>query len=183
MCAGEHPGAPRDDLLRRALDAVSYTQLTLPTITLALAVGVRSLARRGAVVKRLSAVETLGSTTVICTDKTGTLTENQMAVTRLWTTDTACDLTGGASGGAVPPPDPALAALVDAMAACTTAMPDVKGLGRGDATELALLAAADRLGRPLDVAGRDLRRAGLFRFDPVVKRMTVLEPGSDGLRA
>ena len=57
----------------------------LPTITLALAVGVRDLARRGAVVKRLSAVETLGSTTVICTDKTGTLTQNRMRVTKIWT--------------------------------------------------------------------------------------------------
>ena len=54
----------------------------LPVITLALAVGVRELARRGAVVKRLSAVETLGSTDVICTDKTGTLTENRMRVDR-----------------------------------------------------------------------------------------------------
>ncbi len=54
----------------------------LPVITLALAVGVRGLVREGAVVKRLSAVETLGSTDVICTDKTGTLTENRMRVTR-----------------------------------------------------------------------------------------------------
>ncbi|MGH1548775.1 HAD-IC family P-type ATPase [Leifsonia poae] len=56
----------------------------LPTITLALAVGVRALARLGAIVKQLSAVETLGCTTVICTDKTGTLTRNVMEVDRLW---------------------------------------------------------------------------------------------------
>ena len=56
----------------------------LPVITLALAVGVRDLVRQGAVMKRLSAVETLGSTDVICTDKTGTLTENRMNVTALW---------------------------------------------------------------------------------------------------
>src|SRR5665213_3545379 len=57
----------------------------LPVITLALAVAVRELVGRGAVVKRLSAVETLGSTNVICTDKTGTLTENRMDVKVLWT--------------------------------------------------------------------------------------------------
>ena len=57
----------------------------LPTITLALATGVRVLARKGALVKRLSAVETLGSASVICTDKTGTLTRNRMRVTELWT--------------------------------------------------------------------------------------------------
>jgi P-type E1-E2 ATPase len=61
----------------------------LPTITLALAVGVREMARRGALVKRLSAVETVGATGVICTDKTGTLTENRMRVTAVWTPDQA----------------------------------------------------------------------------------------------
>ena len=68
----------------------------LPVITLALAVGVRGLVRRGAVVKRLSAVETLGSTDVICTDKTGTLTENRMRVTRIWVAGDDLDLERGA---------------------------------------------------------------------------------------
>ncbi len=56
----------------------------LPTVTLALAVGVQRLAARNALVKRLSAVETLGSTDVICTDKTGTLTQNEMTVREVW---------------------------------------------------------------------------------------------------
>src|SRR5271168_2367555 len=58
----------------------------LPVITLSLAVAVRQLAGRGALVKRLSAVETLGSTDVICTDKTGTLTQNRMTPVAVWTT-------------------------------------------------------------------------------------------------
>jgi magnesium-transporting ATPase (P-type) len=56
----------------------------LPTVTLALAMGVQRMARRNALIKRLSSVETLGSCTVICTDKTGTLTQNEMTVSDIW---------------------------------------------------------------------------------------------------
>ena len=57
----------------------------LPTVTLALAIGVQRMAKRNALVKKLSSVETLGGATVICTDKTGTLTQNEMTVREIWT--------------------------------------------------------------------------------------------------
>lgn len=76
LVAGVAVGLPLTDTLMFAIGLLvaNVPEGLLPTITLALAVGVRVLARQGAVIKRLSAVETLGSTNVICTDKTGTLT-------------------------------------------------------------------------------------------------------------
>ena len=167
----------------------------LPTITLALAVGVRDLARRGAVVKRLSAVETLGSTTVICTDKTGTLTENRMTVTRAWLPGSPAgpDAAGSPGAGRGIPLDatplprlPAGVTLLARTAAfCTSAelaaTPD--GQPAGDPTELALLDVARRLGAEVSARARDAARRTVFHFDPHFKRMSTIDAEGDGVLA
>lgn len=66
----------------------------LPTVTLSLAMAVQRMSKRNALVKKLSSVETLGSTSVICTDKTGTLTQNEMTVSHLWMAEKSFDVTG-----------------------------------------------------------------------------------------
>ncbi len=129
----------------------------LPIITLALAAGVADLARRGGLVKRLSAVETLGSTDVICTDKTGTLTQNRMRLHSAW----------DATARHFPDP-PVRTALARVLTSCSTADRDS---GTGDPTELALLDAADRLD---DSAPAHVRREATYHFDPRLRLMSVI---------
>jgi len=155
----------------------------LPVITLALAVGVRELVRRGAVVKRLSAVETLGSTDVICTDKTGTLTENRMRLTAIWTAPQTIDMNAVVEvSRREQERAPVLDRLAEAMTACNNAHPSAPGReATGDPTELAMLVAAAGLGVVVDPTVRDGRRLRQFHFDPVLKLMSTVED-RDGAR-
>ncbi len=166
----------------------------LPTMTLALAMAVQRMARRRAIVKRLSSVETLGSCSVICTDKTGTVTRNEMAVREVWAGGRSAALAGEgyAPAGDVAvdgrPASPAERSdLVPALRIahlCNTAQllaPEVSGdewRGIGDPTEVALLVAAARAG--LDRA-TDLEVYPIVRtlaFEPKRKRMSTVHRAS-----
>ncbi|MGE0599773.1 MAG: cation-translocating P-type ATPase [Dehalococcoidia bacterium] len=136
-------GEPATEMFRTAVAmAVSAVPEGLPVaFTITLALGVRRMASQNAIIRNLPAVETLGSATVIGSDKTGTLTENRMTVQRIWTADG--EFEPGVSG----PPEPGsdlyrtLLAGVFANEAELTS-PGEHFEGTGDPTELALLAAA-----------------------------------------
>ncbi|MGW5345636.1 cation-translocating P-type ATPase, partial [Streptomyces sp. NPDC004050] len=170
LVTGVAVGLPVTDSLMFAIGLLvaNVPEGLLPTITLALAVGVRVLARQGAVIKRLSAVETLGSTNVICTDKTGTLTQNEMRLHDFWTP------------GHLTESGPWSAELIRAAALCTTVTREADGRLHGDPTETALVDGAAQQAVPLDLADRDARRRACFRFDPRLRRMSVVHALEDG---
>jgi calcium-translocating P-type ATPase len=152
----------------------------LPVITLALAVAVSLLARRGALVKRLSAVETLGSTDVICTDKTGTLTENRMRPVAAWSLagEIAFDQDSHASADTFAVPS--VRALVQVAAQCNDARLDSQGQSVGDPTEIAVLLAARALGADVRPSSRERHRRHRYSFDPQLKLMSTLDADRDG---
>lgn len=178
-------GLPPKDAFSFAIGLIvaNVPEGLLPTITLALAVGVAALARRGALVKRLAAVETLGATTVICTDKTGTLTENRMRAVRVWTLLGELDLEDRAAPVDKVSTNPVLGLLARAVAACSTAelAPERTGKSRGEATELGMLEAARQLGVDVAVARREHDRVRLFRFDPTIRLMSSIDARDDGV--
>jgi calcium-translocating P-type ATPase len=153
----------------------------LPTVTLALALGVQRMAKRRVLVRRLPAIETLSAVSVVATDKTGTLTENRMTVRAAWTPDGASLL--GASAGTG---DGRLHLLLAAGALCTEAA-SVAGPGEAravarDPLEAALLDAARVTGlEPVALACRSPRLHDI-PFDPARRLMTVVvrwgEPGA-----
>ncbi|WP_434347384.1 cation-translocating P-type ATPase [Myxococcus virescens] len=175
--------------------AVAAIPEGLPAIvTIALAIGVQRMAARRAVIRKLPAVETLGSTTVICTDKTGTLTRNEMTVQALWTTHGRYALSGvgyapkGALTRGGPPleaPPPDVCELLLAGVLCNDAAlqpRDGQWDMTGDPTEAALLVAAEKAGMHVDDARQAHPRVDAIPFESENQFMATLHDDGKGGR-
>lgn len=175
---------PLADVLMVAISQmVSMVPEGLPVaMTIALAVGMQRMAGRGAIIRRLSAVETLGSTTVICTDKTGTLTRNEMTVSALWLPgglEVSVSGTGYAPEGRLSSGDAALLPLLQAAALCNDAqlLPPEEARTQwsvlGDPTEGALKVLAAKAGIALEQLAREAPREAELAFDADTKMMAT----------
>jgi Ca2+-transporting ATPase len=177
--------------------AVATVPEGLPIVaTVALARGMWRMARRHALVERLSAVETLGSTSVILTDKTGTLTENRMTVTRILYGSGAVDVTGTGLttvGELIrntkridPTRDPVLTEALEIGALCSNASigeeSDGEATGVGDPTEVALLVLAAKAGFRRERLTAGLPEIREEAFDPRTKMMATFHRTDGELR-
>jgi Ca2+-transporting ATPase len=164
-----------EPLIDVALNTLSLAVATIPeslpiVLTFALALGARQMAREGAVVRNLSVVESLGSVDTICTDKTGTLTQNRMAVQQLFAGGRLVDLSDGFVA------DTASNKLLQGAVLCNEATitvdPELKILG--DPVDTALLKAAQKAGLDIDQVRTDHPQLDLIPFSSERKMMTTL---------
>ena len=166
--------------------AVAAVPEGLPAVTtLILALGVLRMARRNAIVRKLSAVETLGSATVICTDKTGTLTENRMTVQKYrLSNNQTIKLPANFKDESFSSSDENLLRLLRVSFLCNDATLDSTDENEsrhiGDPTETALLVAAGKFGFDVGREKSDYKKLLEHPFDAVTKRMITVLQAADG---
>ncbi|RSM85126.1 carbonate dehydratase [Kibdelosporangium aridum] len=176
-------GSPAGEMFTAAVAlAVGAIPEGLPAaVTIVLAIGVVRMSRRNAIVRRLPAVETLGGTTVVCTDKTGTLTANQMTVTAVVVGEKVYEVTGNGYDpvGEVVGLDDAARECLLAGALCNdSSLRQVDGVWEvvGDPTEAALLVSAGKAG----VETKEYPRLDVVPFDSAKQLMITLHQGPVG---
>lgn len=192
---GAAQGAPLGRMFEAGIAlAIAAVPEGLPAVaTIALAVGVRRMVRRNALVRRLPSVETLGSVTVVCTDKTGTLTAGQMMVTNLWVPEREIQVTGAgyAPEGTFlengreldPATDPQLGLLLRIASLANRAEVERAGTGwvaHGDPTEAALLVAARKAGLDRGAVLREWPEIGEVPFSSQRMLMATFNRAPDG---
>ena len=163
------------NLLEMFMTAVSLAVAAIPeglpaVSTVVLALGVQRLAKQNAIVRNLPSVETLGSTTVICSDKTGTLTQNRMTVTHIYAagnlSDTAAD-------------NPVIDELIKMSVLANDAVLGADGQSIGDPTETALIDAGLKYSINKNALKKDLPRIAEIPFDSDRKLMTTIHQNND----
>ncbi|MCB1680802.1 MAG: cation-transporting P-type ATPase [Alphaproteobacteria bacterium] len=183
------------DLFLMFMQGVSLAVAAVPeglpaVVTITLALGVRVLVQRKALLRQLRAAETLGATTVICTDKTGTLTRNEMTVQKVWIEGAVLEVTGSGYApegeirkngqAALAKSDPVLACLIETGLKCNHARivrNDGQWKAMGAPTEAALIVLASKAGVKSE---QNDRAVAEYSFNSNRKRMSIVEKVNEG---